>query len=193
MRPVAWENTGKPVLLVTGASSGAQTINQAMMELAQRGALVDWKVLHLTGLGKADKVRETYEHYGVESDVREYVDAMGTAWAQADLAISRAGAGSVGEAVMNGVPTIFLPYPYHRDQHQRYNAKPYAEIGGAVVVRDEINPIFNADCLAKQLAAFASDPQRLDMMRQVLQVHAVPDGAAVIARAIREYLSDSGL
>ncbi len=175
-------------LLVTGASSGAQSINEAMIELARRGELDGWRILHLTGEGRHVPVAAAYQQAGLDADVRGYLDEMGAAWGAADLAISRAGAGSVGEAVANGVPTVFLPYPYHRDEHQKRNAAPYEQAGAAVVCKDLVDPRANADQLAPILRRFREDPAQLAAMREKIEPFSVADGAQTVAEKVLQRL-----
>lgn len=171
-------------LLVTGASQGAKSINEALVALAQQGALADWQVLHLAGAGHDELVRSAYREAGVRAVVLAFVERMGVAWAAADVAISRSGAGSVAEVLANRVPTIFLPYPYHKDEHQKLNAVPLESAGGAVIVRDAIEPQANASQLAPLLSDFLAHPAKLAQMRSSLGALARPDGAARIARML---------
>src|SRR5690606_34808033 len=133
----------QPVLLVTAGSQGAATINRMMMALVKhpqgRAALADWQVYHLSGAREREAVERAYAEAGVAARVEPFCQRMGLAWRSAELAISRAGAGSVAEVLANAVPTIFMPYPYHKDQHQRLNALPLADAGGAVLVQDHID------------------------------------------------------
>jgi UDP-N-acetylglucosamine--N-acetylmuramyl-(pentapeptide) pyrophosphoryl-undecaprenol N-acetylglucosamine transferase len=111
---------------------------------------------------------------------------MGLAWGAADLALSRAGANSVAEAALNGVPTIFAPYPYHADLHQKWNAKPLADEGAAVLCDDLIEPTRNRATLGKALVELLSDHARRDAMRAQLHARSRGDAALEIARAALE-------
>ncbi len=111
----------RPTLLVTGASQGAGTINRLMIWIARwhSGLLKPrWQIYHLSGPDREVPVRRAYEAAGIDGLVEPFQSRMGLAWGAAELAISRAGASSVAEAAANHVPTLFLPYPYHRDDHQ---------------------------------------------------------------------------
>lgn len=162
----------KPLLLITGASQGAQSVNQAMISLTRREAFTErlrnWQILHLTGSGNTADVEQAYLSRHLDATILPFTDKMGLAWSAADLAISRAGAGSVAEIVANRTPTIFLPYPYHKDQHQQRNAGPLADAGGAIVLEDRINPALNAEQLLEALLPLCDQPERLDAMRQAL-------------------------
>ncbi|MEN0020943.1 MAG: UDP-N-acetylglucosamine--N-acetylmuramyl-(pentapeptide) pyrophosphoryl-undecaprenol N-acetylglucosamine transferase, partial [Planctomycetota bacterium] len=126
----------RPTLFATGGSQGARTLNDVVLTLAERGDLEGWQVVHQSGEDDQERVEGRYRELGVPSVVRGLIDDVGGAWGAADLAIARAGAGAVAEVWANAVPTAFLPYPFHADEHQRRNAEPLVQAGGAVVVRD---------------------------------------------------------
>ena len=116
--------------------------------------------------------------------VVDYCDEMGTAYAAADLVVSRSGAGSVAEAWANATPTIFLPNPYHKDQHQAHNAQPMADAGGAVLVRDEIEPRRTLVGFLPVLEDLCRDADRRERMREALTASRPPDGAAIVAECL---------
>lgn len=181
-----------PTLLVTGGSQGAGTINQLLEGLARAGSspLRGWQVIHQTGTPRSSgddesaRLREAYQAAGVKAWVNEFITNMGEAWGAADLAISRAGAGSVAEAWCARVPSVFLPYPYHRDQHQKHNARVLAEAGGALVVTDHIDAATNQFDAGGTIAELLRMPERRDAMRAALERLGPADGAAQVAEVL---------
>ena len=173
-------------LLVTGASQGATSINRMMIALAESSPeLFDgWQVLHIAGADHDDAVRAAYKKSNIKCVVQPYLREMGSAWGAADLAISRAGANSVAEAVTNAVPTIYLPYPYHRDLHQKYNAEPVERIGGGRIVLDQIDAANNVAQITPTLQELMTDSDRRAAMRESLRHHRTKDAAGVIAQML---------
>lgn len=174
-------------LFVTGGSQGAGSINELMIALLRRepALLAGWQVLHQTGGRGSQAVRDAYAAAGVPSRVEEFWSDMGSAWGAADAAISRCGAGAVGEVWANRVPTLFLPYPYHKDQHQRFNALPLERAGGAWIVEDRIDPARTLDNDgAERLRGLLGDEQRRQAMRTALASLGPADGARRAAEAL---------
>ena len=180
----------KRTLLVTGASQGATSINSFMTEFVRAnsemfgGGPESWQIIHLTGAGADDAVRHAYESVGVNSFISPFLTDIGLAWGAADLAVSRAGASSVAEVAMNAVPTLFLPYPHHKDMHQKHNAQPLVDMGGAVMVDDQTDAFSNLQMHGPALLELMQDELKRDAMRQALRAHEFPDAAMTIARML---------
>ncbi len=158
----------RPTLLVTGASQGARSINQAMSLLTRgRPALFAegrWQVIHQTGPGEVDAAREAYASAAIPALVAEFLSPMGVAWGAADAGVGRAGAGIVAEAWANGVPMVFMPYPHHRDQHQRANALPLVRAGAAELIEDLADPERTAPALGDALVRVMDPARRAGMV-----------------------------
>jgi len=177
---------GVETLLVTAGSQGATSVNRMMIELCTRTearkALGEWQVLHLTGDHDRAEVAAAYRQAGVRAVVQPFCGAMGLAWRAATLAISRAGAGSVAEAWAAATPTLFYPYPYHKDEHQRRNCEPLVNAGAALLMKDQVDPVENAGRLMGALFALMRNATQREKMRRILRASPPPDGAAALAR-----------
>ncbi len=171
----------RKTLLVFGASLGAASINDAMVELVSTlsGHADRWQVLQITGRGKAGLAATDGP---LRVRVRDYCDRMDLAYAAADLAICRAGAVTVAELAATGTPAILLPYPYHKDDHQRLNAAGLVRAGGAVICDDLKDASANAQALAPRLAELLGDDTRLATMALATRDQAKDDAAAQVAR-----------
>lgn len=184
----------RDVLFVTGGSQGADTLNQMMARLVTlpepKRALQNWQVLHLAGIHANEPMQCAYAQAGIDATVQPFCDQMGLAWTAATVAISRAGAGSVAEAHANGTPTVFLPYPYHADLHQKNNAQDMVDIGGAQLYDDLVDPVANAQQLARPLVALMNDPLKRHKMTQLMHSRLSADGAQVIATWLSQRLLD---
>ena len=95
-----------------------------------------------------------------------------------------ASANTVAEAQINAVPTIFMPYPHHRDQHQRHNAKGLVDLQGAILVDDLVDGLKNAEQIERSVGSLLEDSTRLCSMAGRLRRCRLDDGAEVVARWI---------
>ncbi len=180
-----------PTLLITGASQGARTINNAIILYAQAHAddlrAKGVQIIHQTGAGDDQAARLGYQTADLPAVVRPFFKEMGLAWGAADVAIARAGAGSVAEAWANAVPTIFMPYPHHKDQHQRQNAQFLVDAGGALVLDDLTDARANVAALEKILPSFL-DRSSMSSRRKALRALPPPDGGVRVAQILRNLI-----
>ena len=187
-----------PTLMVTGGSQGAGSVNRFLAGFAKsehahskpahskpEAPLRGWQVLHQSGDEDNRELAAAYEQAGATKVVvTKFVDQMGLWWRAADLAVSRCGAGSVAEAWASGCPSLFLPYPFHKDEHQRKNAVVLERAGGAVVVTDLVDPARNLAANASVLMGLLGDEARRTAMRRAIEGLGPVDGAARVARAL---------
>jgi len=167
-------------LFVFGGSQGARTLNRVLPDVVAR-LEVPVEVLHQTGEAEHAEVVERYGGHGVEADVRPFVTDMAEAYGWCDLAVCRAGATSVCELAVAGVPAVLIPFPFAADDHQAANASALVDGGAALMVREEA---LDAPGLAAELTALARDPERLATMGEAARAAARPDAAARVVDEI---------
>ena len=188
-------------LVITGASQGAKTVNDAVLETiariirdGTRGAtggagahpLQGWQVLHLAGQDHAEPVRAEYRELGLghRSKTIDFTPNMADVWAVADVAVSRSGASSCHELLACGVPSVLMPYPFHKDRHQHANAAELEKVGAAVVIEDHKNRRRNAEALRPALEPLLYDAARRQQMSDAARAAARPNAAMDVAVAL---------
>ena len=126
------------MLLVTGGSKGARSINLALIANLTP-LLQELQIVHLSGQLDWPAIQAAQAALPVELMSRyhafPYLHEMGPALAAADLVVSRAGASVLGEYPLFGLPAILVPYP-HAWRYQRVNADYLVQRGAAVMVDD---------------------------------------------------------
>lgn len=126
-----WVPAGEgPLLLVMGGSQGALGLNRMVRPLLPSLLNAGCRVVHLTGSN--DPEVGVLQHPALVE--RTFSDELPGLLQHADLAISRAGAGSLSELAVCGTPALLVPYPQAADQHQEANAAAAAAAGAAVIV-----------------------------------------------------------
>jgi UDP-N-acetylglucosamine:LPS N-acetylglucosamine transferase len=172
-----------PVLMVFGGSRGARSINEALWSCLDN-VLRKAQVVHVTGeldWPRVAAVRERLEEpLGRRYHPHAYLhEEMGLALAAADLAIARAGASTLGELPLFGLPAALVPYPYAW-RYQKLNAEHLVHQGAAVLVRDQD---LGAQLLAT-IRVLLDDPDRLEAMGAAARRLSRPDAAQMIAAEI---------
>ena len=176
----------KKVLLITGASSGSKNINDAIYLLLDRLAAFadDWQIVHLAGKSNYDKVYSQYRDAKISNKVVSYFDDMPDLLAAADLVIGRSGAVSVAEYAAAAVPSICMPYPYHKDKHQYLNAGKLVEVGAAIIVDDLPNKIDRSEWLWEELEKLMRDQKARQVMAEGCKIIANLDADRKIAEQL---------
>ena len=172
-------------LLVTGASQGARTINELVCELATRfpSNFQGWQVLHIAGTKNAEQLQDKWIGIDVPCKVLGFHHEMGDAWGAADLAITRGGANTVAEISMNSVPTVVMPYPFHKDEHQRSNTLSLADLGGVLIATDHIQLDQNLhDAGDSILELMGNHQSRVEMKQSMVDISPI-NGVTAIADA----------
>ncbi len=181
-------DAGRKTLLVTGGSSGAHNVNLAVCAcVAKMNDFADsWQVVHVTGPGIAE-VKKAYEGAKITHKLMEYHHAMPELMSSVDIVIGRAGAVSVAEYAAAGVAAIVLPYPFHKDQHQKLNAQQLVRAGGGVLVEDRPDDHGRTALeLWDHLKSLMADGQKLAAMASAAKSVGKPAAAEHIARELVE-------
>lgn len=173
-------NESRRTLLVFGGSRGARSLNGALTD-ALDDLLTDLQIIHVSGELDWPTVKARRERLSDERRVHYHVfpylhEDMGLALAAADLAVSRAGAGVLGEFPIAGLGAILVPYPYAW-RYQKVNADFLVARGAAVRLDDEALK----QKLAPTIRELMNDSPRLAAMRASARALATPEAADRIA------------
>ena len=169
-----------PVLLVTGGSQGARSLNLAVFGAADWLREAGVQVLHV--IGPRNGVDAPTTATGVPYVATPYVDRMDLAYAAADFALCRAGAMTCAEMTAVGLPAAYVPLPIGNGE-QRLNAVPIVQRGGGMLVNDaDLTPEWIRDTL---LPVLVNIDQVADMSEAAASLGRA-DAAAWLAEAVIE-------
>jgi UDP-N-acetylglucosamine--N-acetylmuramyl-(pentapeptide) pyrophosphoryl-undecaprenol N-acetylglucosamine transferase len=164
-------------LLVSGGSQGAHQINQAMIEAAPQLDSRCIEIVHQTGEADREQVEAGYRAAGLRAEVVAFEPDMPSRYRWADLTLCRAGALTVAELALAGLPALLVPYPFAADDHQSANAAALVATGAARVL--DRQPL-EGKCVAQALQDLFASPEQLTAMSAGAAKLARPDAAAQI-------------
>ncbi len=177
-------DTGAPStplhVFVFGGSQGARQLNETVPEALGRLRKKSVVVFHQTGETDRAAVEARYAELGVPAEVVAFEHAMPRRYAWADLAICRAGALTVAELALAGMPALLVPYPFAADDHQAANARALEEAGAARCL--DAQPL-DEHALAQAVAELVTTPGRLVLMREAALRLARPHAARDIVES----------
>lgn len=183
MRP--WSRHEKPGLLVFGGSQGAHALNMRVVEalpfLADLRERI--RIIHQTGAHDVEAVEKGYRAVGFEPDVREFIDDMSQAYAEADLVVCRAGATTLAELAVCCKPSVLVPFPAAADNHQVLNARSLVDAGAAVMIEERE---LSGERLAREIRLLLLDTERRDRMARAAGRYGSPQAAREIADVCAE-------
>lgn len=170
-----------PMILVVGGSQGAVKLNQLVRQAASAWFETGAWVVHLTGENDPDV--KSFQH--PQYLALPFYDNMAALFQRADLAISRAGGGTLTEVAVTKTPTILVPFPAAAEDHQAFNAAEFVKAGAAEMVRQsELTP----QLLEQMVLELIKQPDRLKAMSDRAASLATIDSAERTANLIKDCL-----
>jgi UDP-N-acetylglucosamine--N-acetylmuramyl-(pentapeptide) pyrophosphoryl-undecaprenol N-acetylglucosamine transferase len=133
------------------------------------------RIIHQSGPREHDLLRDEFRKSELEGEVVPFIPDMPQAFAQADLVIARAGAGSVNEIAAGGMASVLVPLPFAADDHQRRNAEALVQAGAASMVLDAE---LDGNRLFEEVERLRHAPATLERMRAEARKFAKPDAAS---------------
>lgn len=166
-------------LLVTGGSQGSAAINATIARVLPDIRALGWQVLHI--VGAKNPLPPAAPGYRALS----YCDRMDLAFAAATAVVSRAGAATVCELQIVGLPAVFVPYPVGNGEQEK-NAAESLDAGAAVMVADRD---FTPDYVRSTVMPLLGDSDALERMRRRARGLGRPDAASDFVQVMVEALA----
>lgn len=148
-----------------------------------RTELAGWQIVHQTGAADLDAIRQRYAALSLVADVQPFFRDMAEQYRRATCVVSRAGATTLAELACAGLPALLVPLPTSAHDHQRLNARLFADHSAALVAEPS-SPA--ADSLRASLVQLLSDLSLRDRLRNNLRVLAQPQAAMAVVEILRE-------
>ncbi|MGD0391057.1 MAG: UDP-N-acetylglucosamine--N-acetylmuramyl-(pentapeptide) pyrophosphoryl-undecaprenol N-acetylglucosamine transferase [Acidimicrobiales bacterium] len=175
----------RPTVAVFGGSLGARRLNDAAAGLVERWKdRTDRSIFHIVGRRDWDRCPPTGGDSGGGGTGKgpglsvvsvPFEDRMDLVYRASDLVVCRAGAMTVAELAVAGVPSILVPLPGAPGDHQTANARVLQRVGAALLLPD---PECEAATLAESIDRLLDDPPGLEAMGRAARSMGRPDAAA---------------
>lgn len=176
-------NESRGILLITGGSLGARSVNNAVLENLETIRESDIGVIWQTGsYYYREMVEKTEGKKPSNLQIVEFLERMDVAYGAADLVVSRAGAGTISELCLVGKPAILVPSPNVAEDHQTHNAMVLVRKNAAVMVKDhEMN-----ERLFPEAIRLIHDRDALRALSENISRMALPEATSDIVNLIVE-------
>ncbi len=169
----------RPMILSLGGSLGARAVNEAVADVLAWHAN-DEKYYHFHAIGKfgMEWMPDLLHSKGVDYEnmdnlrISEYIYDMDLCMAAADLVINRAGASTISELQVKGMPSILIPSPNVAENHQFYNAKTLSDNSAAILIEEKD---LTGDSLIQAVKSVIDDKDKLRQMGENAKKTAVFD------------------
>jgi UDP-N-acetylglucosamine--N-acetylmuramyl-(pentapeptide) pyrophosphoryl-undecaprenol N-acetylglucosamine transferase len=183
-RSQAAENLGLSpdtfTLLIFGGSQGAKKLNewalQCMEHLSSRKK--NFQLIHLTGNKLFSECRTLYKKLDLKFYCEAFCEDMASVYTLSHFCISRAGGGAIAELNLFHIPTIYVPFPFAAEEHQKANAAFAEQYGMGWMMEEET--LFS-DSGKEKFFTLLEDTEAQEQCRTHQKKHASPNAALEIA------------
>ncbi len=186
----SWVPAGNgPLIIVMGGSQGAQVINDVIYNLLDFLNDHNFRLVHILG----DTIDPKYSHKKNKNYIPiGFTDEIAALMQNCDLVISRSGSGAINEIIKTKSPSILIPYPYAKENHQEKNALILSSIGGSIMIKQnknlEINLKRNLERILQKGSNYSKNQYKnLTIMKKNISEFNLKDPRKEIKKIINSY------
>ncbi len=180
------QNNDTIQIMVLGGSQGAkifgETVPQAICGLDKK-TQKRIKIFQQCRKGDEDEVKQAYKESKCDVVIQSFFENMSELYSQTHLIISRAGASSISEISVAGIPSVLVPLPTAADDHQTSNAQELADANAGILIKQKD---FTAETLQKCIENLLSHPEQLQQMSDNAKKTSIKDAAKRLADSIEK-------
>jgi len=158
----------------------------ALQFFAERDNL---QIVWQTGRDDFEWVMKESKVAGLKAKIEAFFPRMEMVYPACDIAISMAGATTLAELAVFGIPSILIPYPFAAENHQEHNARYFERNGGCMVV---LNKDWDKGRLEELVTFLLEDDKRLSEMRERMLSLGRASAAEEIVNNIIEVVEKKG-
>jgi UDP-N-acetylglucosamine--N-acetylmuramyl-(pentapeptide) pyrophosphoryl-undecaprenol N-acetylglucosamine transferase len=174
-------DTTKKTVLIVGGSLGARTLNESVLQHLDLIRQSEVQFIWQTGKYYSAEISERMKGQELPNlVVTDFISDMGAAYKAADVVVSRAGAGSISEFCLLGIPVILVPSPNVAEDHQTKNAMALVNKQAAIYVKDADAP----QQLIQMALDVVRDAAKLQSLHENILKMALPNSAEIIAKEV---------
>lgn len=173
-------------VLIMGGSQGAKVFADIVPEAVGKLAKKSKKTITVVQQCREDDeetIAEKYKKMGIKAEVNHFFGNMPELYKNSQIIISRAGASSVCEIMVAGIPSILVPLPIAADNHQYFNALNLVDNNAGILIEQKD---FEAKKLSELLFDLSENSSKLEFFSQNAKNHAIPNAAEKLATAIEK-------
>jgi UDP-N-acetylglucosamine--N-acetylmuramyl-(pentapeptide) pyrophosphoryl-undecaprenol N-acetylglucosamine transferase len=174
----------KKTIFIFGGSQGARAINRVLLECLS-SLRPEWQILWQTGERDLAEISQKTRGCPLKCAVYPFIHEMESAYAAADLVVSRAGALTLAEITACGKPSILIPYPFAAADHQKHNARILQEAGAASVILERD---LTRERLTSEIFSLLSDERTLRRMAEASRKLGRPDATSRLVDEMEDLL-----
>jgi UDP-N-acetylglucosamine--N-acetylmuramyl-(pentapeptide) pyrophosphoryl-undecaprenol N-acetylglucosamine transferase len=171
-------------ILITGGSQGAAVLSKVLPQAFAGLSPEHLKRIRVKQQCHKDfyeSTRQDYKGTGVNVELTKFIPNMAEEIEKSHLFIGRSGASTVTEQVVAGRPSIFVPYPNHKDQQQKLNAEFVVEAGGAwMILQDSFTP----EAVREKIEEFLKNPEVLKTAAANARACGKPDAVHNLSKLV---------
>jgi len=189
----SWVPEGEgPLLVVMGGSQGAKAINKIFYESFDFLVKENFRVIHIVGDNNIKKHEIKNSQNYIQKKFTHEIAAL---MQNSDLVISRSGSGTINELIQTCKPSILIPYPNSKNNHQEKNAMLLSSIGGSIILhQNEVNKAFFEKTLKRifklKLQKGKYKYQTLDLMKTNMENNNIMQSKKEIKNLINYFLNE---
>lgn len=169
-------------VFVFGGSQGARGINRVMSEMAPKLlTLGSIQLLWSAGPQGIQQAQSVCREKSELCAVHEFIFDMAAAYAASDLVICRAGATTLAEIAICGLPAILIPFPFAAAGHQETNARTLADLKAAEVI---LESELSSDLLLQRVLYYFQNIKARQQLSENILRTARPNATSDLVTAI---------